>query len=154
MAVKPIPEGYHTLTPYLIVRGGPRAIDFYRRAFGAVELMRMPAPDGERLMHAEIRIGDSNVMLSDEFPEMGGGRSPTSLGGAGASLFLYVEDVDAAFARAVAAGAKVQMPVQDMFWGDRYGRLEDPFGHVWSLATHKEDLTREEIARRAAGGRS
>ncbi|TMA79416.1 MAG: VOC family protein [Deltaproteobacteria bacterium] len=153
MPAKPIPPGYHAVTPYLTVRGAARAIDFYKRAFGATEQMRMPAADGERLMHAEIRIGDSVVMLSDEFPEMGGGRSPESLGGAGGSLFLYVDDVDATFRQAVAAGGKALMPVQDMFWGDRFGRVADPFGHVWGIATHTEDLTPEEIGRRAAAER-
>jgi PhnB protein len=146
MAVKPVPDGYHSLTPYLTLRGGARAIEFYRRAFGAEELMRMPTPDG-RIMHAEIRIGDSVVMLSDEAPEIGA-RAPQTLGGTAGSLFLYVTDVDAALARAVEAGATLKMPAQDMFWGDRYGRVTDPFGHDWQIATHKEDLTPEEIGRR------
>ena len=148
-ATRPIPEGYHTVTPHLTVRGAARAIDFYARAFGAEELTRMPAPDGERIMHAELRIGDSRVFLNDEFPDMGG-RSPEALGGTPASLHLYVEDVERAFARAVAAGAKVHMPLQDMFWGDRYGRLVDPFGHEWSMATRREDLSPDEIGARAA----
>jgi PhnB protein len=146
MAVKTIPEGYHTVTPYLTIRGAARAIDFYKRAFGAEETMRMPGP-GERIMHAEIRIGDSPVMISDEMPEMGN-KSPQTLGGVPGYLFLYVNDVDRAFQRAVDAGAQVKMVPTDMFWGDRYGRLVDPFGHEWGLATHKEDLTPEEIARR------
>ncbi len=144
--VKPIPDGYHTVTPYLIVRNADRAIDFYKRAFGARELMRMPGPDG-KVMHAELKIGDSIVFLSDEFPERGH-HSPESLGGTGGSIFLYVRDVDAAFKRAIDAGARVVMPLADMFWGDRYGQLADPFGHEWGLGTHKEDLTPREIARR------
>ena len=147
-AVKPVPEGFHTATPYLVVRGADRAIDFYKRAFGAIERFRMPGPGG-KIMHAEIQIGDSVLMLCDEFPEMGG-NSPQALNGTPVSIFLYVENVDASFQRAVAAGATAQMPVQDMFWGDRYGKLADPYGHVWSLATHKEDLTEEEVGRRAA----
>jgi len=150
MAVKPIPDGWHTVTPSLTVRGAARAIEFYKQAFGAKETMRMPGPEG-KIMHAELKIGDSVVMLNDEFPDMGT-RSPESLGGSPASLFLYVEDVDAAFDRAVKAGAQVAMPVQDMFWGDRFGRVIDPFGHGWAMATHKEDLTPEEIARRAPRG--
>ncbi len=144
-----IPTGYHTVTPYLIVRGAAQAIDFYKRAFGAAEMTRMPGPDGRRIMHAELKIGDSIVMLADEFPEMVS-RSPESLGGCTASFHVYVEDVDRAFKRAVDAGAQVRMPVADMFWGDRYGKLGDPFGHEWGLATHKEDLSPEEIGRRAA----
>ncbi|PYV08375.1 MAG: glyoxalase [Acidobacteria bacterium] len=145
---KPVPEGYHSATPYLIVRDAARAIDFYRKAFGATELVRMPGPDG-RLMHAEMRIGDSVIMLSDEFPERGA-LSPQSLGGAGVGIFLYLDDVDAHFEQAVSAGAKVLVPVEDMFWGDRWGQIEDPFAHRWQLATHKEDLSGEEIGRRAA----
>lgn len=145
---KAIPDGYHTVTPYLMVRGADRAIEFYKRAFGAEELMRMSGPDGKRIMHAEIKIGDSRIFLSEEFPEMGC-RSPESLGGTASSLHLYVEDVDAAFKRAVAAGAQVKMPVADMFWGDRFGKLIDPFGHEWGMATHTEDLTPEEIRERA-----
>jgi PhnB protein len=144
--VKPIPDGYHTVTPYLIVRSADRAIDFYKRAFGARELMRMTGAAG-KVMHAELKIGDSIVFLADEFPERGH-RSPESLGGAGGSIFLYVRDVDAAFKRAVDAGARVVRPLADMFWGDRYGQLADPFGHEWGLGTHKEDLTPREIARR------
>jgi PhnB protein len=146
--VKAIPEGYHTVTPHLVVRGADRAIDFYKRAFGAEEQFRIAAPDGKSLMHAEIKIGSSIVFLGDESPDMGC-RSPQSLGGSAGSLNLYVEDVDAAFQRAVAAGAQVKMPVTDMFWGDRYGRVLDPFGHEWGLATHKEDVSPGEIAKRA-----
>lgn len=145
-AVKPIPEGYHTVTPHIVVRGAEEAIAFYARAFGAEETVRMPGPGG-KLLHAEVRIGDSVVMLSDEFPEMGA-RSPQSIGGTSGGLMLYVNDVDAAFARAVGAGATAEMPPQDMFWGDRYGKLRDPFGHSWSLATHVEDLDPDEMMRR------
>ena len=148
MPVKPIPEGYHTVTPYLYVRGAAAAIDFYKRAFGAAELFRMAGPDG-CIMHAEIKIGNSPIMLADEFPEMGA-RGPQSLGGVSSSILLYVEDVDARFARAVEAGARVQRPVKDQFYGDRSGTLEDPFGHVWTLATHTEDVTSAEMERRAA----
>jgi PhnB protein len=146
--VKPVPEGYHTTTPYLVARDAARAIDFYRKAFGATELMRMPGPDG-RIMHAEMRIGDSVIMLADESPERGA-ISPQSLGGAGMSIFLYVDDVDTVFKQALAAGAKELVSLADMFWGDRWGQVEDPFGHRWQLATHKEDLSPEEIGRRAA----
>jgi PhnB protein len=147
MAVKAIPDGYHTATPYLIVKGGAAAIDFYKRAFGAVELMRLPDPSGTKLGHAEIRIGDSAIMLADEFPDMGA-ISPQTLGGTPVSILLYVEDVDASFAQAVAAGAKVLRPLKDQFYGDRNGTLEDPFGHKWGLATHKEDVSPEEMQRR------
>ena len=144
--VQPIPAGYHSVTPYLMIRGASRAIDFYRKAFGACEVMRFNEPDG-RIGHAEIRIGDSHVMLADENDIH---RSPQSLGGAGISLLLYVEDVDRTFAQAVAAGATVQRPVADQFYGDRVGTLVDPFGHVWSIATHKEDLSMEEVQQRMA----
>jgi len=146
--VKPIPEGYHTATPYLIIKGAARAIEFYKKAFGATELMRMAQPDG-RIGHAEIRIGNSPIMLADEVPEMGH-RSPQSLGGSPVSILLYVEDVDALFNQAVSAGAKVERPVQDQFYGDRTGGVTDPFGHVWYIATHKEDVSPEEIRKRAA----
>jgi PhnB protein len=146
MAVRPIPEGYHTVTPYLIVKGAARAIEFYQQAFGATELMRFAGPDG-RLGHAEIKIGNSPIMLADEFPEMGY-RSPQSLGGSAAGILLYVEDADARFRQAVAAGAKVVKPLQDQFYGDRSGTVEDPFGHQWTLATHKEDVSPEEMRRR------
>ncbi|HLG43813.1 MAG TPA: VOC family protein [Nitrospirales bacterium] len=146
--VRAVPEGCHTVTPYLTVRGADRAVEFYKRAFGAKEQMRMPGPGGNGIMHAELKIGDSRVFLSDEFPDMGC-RSPQSLGGTASSLHLYVKDVDAAFKKAVAAGAQVKMPVADMFWGDRYGKLIDPFGHEWGIATHKEDLTPQEISKRA-----
>ncbi len=145
---KPIPEGYHTATPYLIIKNAARAIDFYKKAFGATERMRMADPTG-KVMHAEIQIGDSRIMIADEFPEMGA-RSPESLGGSPVSIFLYVEDVDALAKQATSAGAKVLMPIQDQFWGDRYGKLTDPFGHLWDIATHKEDVAPEEMHKRAA----
>jgi PhnB protein len=145
--VKPIPQGYHSVTPYLTVKGAAPAIEFYKRAFGAQEVERMPGPDGNSVMHAELKIGDSIVMLSDEFPQAGT-RSPQTLGGSTGYLFLYVPDVDAAFKRAVDAGAKATMPPADMFWGDRFGKVSDPFGHEWGLATHKEDLSPEEIRKR------
>ena len=148
-AARPIPEGYHTVTPYLTIRDAARAIEFYKRAFGAEELMRMPGPGGKGVMHAEVKIGDSIVMLSDESPNSSC-RAPQTLGGATSSQFVYVLDVDSAFKRAVEAGAKVSMPPIDMFWGDRFGKLTDPFGHEWGLATHTEDLTPEEISQRAA----
>jgi PhnB protein len=147
MAAKAIPDGYHTVTPYLIVKGAARAIDFYKQAFAASERMRMEGPNGT-VGHAEIEIGGSAIMLADEFPDMGF-RSPQSIGGAGVSLHLYVQDVDNVFNKAVAAGAKVLRPVQDQFYGDRTGTLEDPFGHVWSVATHKEDLSMEELRKRS-----
>lgn len=146
--VKPIPDGYHTATPYLIVKGAENAIDFYKKAFGATELFRFPAPGG-MVGHAELKIGNSPIMLADEAPEMDA-RSPQTLGGTAMSILLYVSDVDAQFKQAVAAGAKVLKPVQDQFYGDRSGFLEDPFGHRWGLATHKEDLSIEEVGRRAA----
>lgn len=146
--VNPIPPGYHTVTPHLIVRGAAEAIEFYKRAFGAQELERSPMPGGTKLMHAEIRVGNSKVMLVDKFPEWGS-VSPLALGGSAVTLHLYVKDVDAVFDRAVKASCKVEMPLMDTFWGDRFGQLVDPFGHKWSLATHKEDLTQEEMAKRA-----
>ena len=146
--VKPIPDGYHTVTPYLSIRGAADAIEFYKRAFGATEHIRMTQPDG-RIGHAEVQIGESRVMLADEFPEMDF-RSPHSIGGTAVSLHLYVEDVDAVVKQAVAAGAKVIRPVQDQFYGDRLGTLADPYGHVWHVSTHKEDVSTEELQRRAA----
>jgi len=148
MPVKPIPEGYHSVTPYLILDDATRALEFYKKAFGAVELLRMPAPGG-KIGHAEIKIGDSPIMLADESPEMGH-RSARTLGGSPVSLMVYVEDVDARVAQAVAAGAKLVRPVADQFYGDRSGALKDPFGHTWHLSTHKEDVSLEEIARRMA----
>ena len=141
--VKPIPKGYHSVTPYLIVDDAAAALTFYARAFGAVEKLRMPGPD-HRIMHAEIQIGDSRIMLADESPDMRC-RSPRTLGGTSTSLMLYVEDVDALCRSALQAGATTVRPVQDMFYGDRSGTLADPFGHIWEVATHKEDLTPEEI---------
>src|SRR5947209_6017351 len=148
MAVKPIPDGYTTVTPYLYIRGAAGAIDFYKRAFGATELFRVPGPQG-KVMHAEIKIGNSYIMLADEFPEMGA-RSPQTLGGVSSSIMLYVPDVDTRFAQAVNAGAKVQRPVKDQFYGDRSGTVEDPFGHVWTIGTHTEDVSSEEMQRRMA----
>ena len=146
-SVKPIPEGFHTVTPHLVVRGADQAIEFYKKAFGAVEVGRMPGPDGQRLLHAEIKIGDSFLFLNDEFPEMGA-RCPQTLGGSSCTLTLYLEDADAVWKRAVEAGAQVRLPLADQFWGDRYGKLVDPFGHEWALTTHREDLTPEEIRKR------
>lgn len=151
-AVKPVPDGMHTVTPYLVCAGASDAIAFYQKAFGATEQMRLPGPDG-RLLHAALRIGDSVIMLNDEFPEMGA-FGPKSRGGASVTIHLFVDDADASFARAVAAGATVKMPLNDMFWGDRYGLIEDPFGHSWSIATRLRDLTHAEIqeaARTACG---
>ncbi len=140
---KPIPDGMRSLTPHLCIAGAADAIEFYKKAFSAVEVTRLPGPNG-RLMHAMLRIGDSALMLNDEFPEMGG-LGPKSLKGTPVTIHLYVEDADAVFAQAVAAGATVRMPIADMFWGDRYGILVDPFGHQWSVATHKQDLTPQQI---------
>ena len=145
---KGIPKQFHTITPGLIVKGADKAIDFYKKAFGAEEMVRMAGPDGRSIMHAELRIGDSVFFVGDESPEMGA-RSPKSIGGSPCSLHLYVANVDAAFKRAVDAGAQVRMPVTDMFWGDRYGKVEDPFGHAWGIATPKEELTEDEIRQRA-----
>ena len=142
-AVKPIPDGMHSLTPHLICAGAADAIEFYKRAFNAVDLARLPGPDG-KLMHAAVRIGDSTLMLVDENPQWGA-LGPKALKGSPVTIHLYVGDVDATVAQAVAAGAKITMPVADMFWGDRYGQLEDPFGHRWSVATHMRDLSAEEI---------
>ena len=142
--VKPIPDGMHTITPHLVCAGASDAIAFYKRAFNATELHRLPGPDG-KLAHAGIRIGDSVVMLVDEFPEWGS-VGPKTLKGSPVTIHIYVEDADAAFKRAVDAGATVKLPLENMFWGDRYGVLEDPFGHHWSIATHIRDLTPEEIA--------
>ena len=140
-------EGYQTVTAALTVRNGADAIEFYKKAFGAEEIMRVPGPDGKSLMHAEIRVGNSRIMLGDESPAMGC-LAPVTLGGPGGSLYVYVPDVDAAFKRAVAAGAKALMPVTDMFYGDRFGQVEDPSGHRWGLATHVEEVAPEEMMRR------
>jgi PhnB protein len=145
---KPIPDGYHSATPYLIVNDASTAIEFYKKAFGATELLRMPKPNG-KIGHAEIKIGDSPIMLADEAPEIGA-RSPQSLHGTPVSIVLYVDDVDATFTKAVDAGAKVQRPVTNQFYGDRMGGIEDPFGHMWHIATHVEDVSPEEMKKRAA----
>lgn len=145
MSVKPIPEGYHTLTPFLTVRNAVKAIEFYKQAFGAQERGVAKDPNG-KVMHAEIKIGDSIIMLSDEFPEFGS-LAPESGGSTSMGLHIYLDNVDQAFDRAVKAGAKVEMPVDDQFWGDRYGRLKDPFGHKWSIATHVKDMSAEEMKR-------
>ena len=147
MSVKTIPEGYHSVTPHLMVNGGADAIEFYKKAFGAVELFRFPAPDG-KIGHAEIKIGDSHIMLADEYPDMGY-KSPKTIGGSPVSLMIYVDDVDAVFNRAVESGGTVKEAVQDKFYGDRTGTLIDPFGHVWHVATHKEDVSMDEMERRA-----
>ena len=147
--VSPIPPGFHTVTPHIVVGDAAAAIDFYKSAFGAVERFRIPGPDPSVVMHAELHIGDSPVMLASEFPDMGS-LSPQTLGGSPVAIHLYVEDVDAVFAQAVEAGATASMPPQDMFWGDRYGRLTDPFGHVWGLATHVRDVPPDELMAAAA----
>jgi PhnB protein len=145
--VKPIPDGYHAITPSLTCRNAAAAIDFYKKAFGAQEVMRMPSPDG-KIGHAELKIGDSTIMLNDEFPGMSAGPDPHAI--PSTTLFLYVTDVDTTYKRAIEAGAKSVTPVQDMFWGDRYGNLTDPAGHRWGIATHKEDVAPDEMKRRAA----
>jgi len=144
---KPIPDGYHTATPYLIIRGAADAIEFYKKAFSATELFRFPTPDG-KIGHAEIKIGDSPIMMADECPQMGY-NGPQSLGGSPVSIMIYVEDVDTIFNQAVAAGATVKEAVSDKFYGDRIGTLTDPFGHVWHVSTHKEDVSMEEMEKRA-----
>ncbi len=150
--VKPIPEGFHSLTPHLVIKGASEAIEFYKRAFGAEEICRMaapaPGPDGQvKIMHAGLKIGDSRLFLADEFPEY---CSSGPIGGSPVTIHFYVEDADATFERAVEAGAEVTMPLMDAFWGDRYGKLVDPFGHHWSIAQHKEDLTTEQVQERMA----
>ena len=146
--VNPIPDGYHNVTPYLVIKGAAAAIDFYKEIFGAVEVMRMPMPDG-RVGHAELKFGDSHVMLADEFPEMNV-VSPTTLGNSPVGLLLYVADVDKTVERAVARGAKITKPIADQFYGDRTGTIEDPFGHKWTVAVHQEDVSAEEMQRRMA----
>jgi PhnB protein len=146
MAVKPIPDGYHSVTPYLIVRDAARAIDFYQKAFGAEPRVRMDGPGG-KVMHAELKFGNSFLMLADEMLDMGF-VGPQSLGGSSVSILLYVDDVDALFKQAVAAGASVSRPLEDQFYGDRSATLQDPFGHVWTIATHKEDVSGAEMNRR------
>jgi len=147
ISARPIPEGFHTVTPSLVVRNAAEAIEFYKRALGAQELMRMASPDG-KIAHAELKIGDSIIFLLDEFPNMGS-KSPQTLGSNTGNLYVYVEDVDTAFQRAIDAGGRATMPVADMFWGDRYGMFVDPYGHSWGLSTHKEDLTEQETEERA-----
>ena len=147
MATQPIPEGYHTVTPYLAVDDAAEAIDYYTKAFGAKERVRMETPDG-KVGHAELEIGDSLVMLSDPFPQAST-KTPSELGGTSVSVFMYVEDVDAVVQQAVDAGATVTMEIADQFWGDRFGSVKDPFGHLWSIATHVEDVPPEEMAERA-----
>ena len=149
-ASNPVPQGHHTATPGLTVKDGNRAIEFYKKAFGAEEVTRMNGPGGKGVMHAALKIGDSMLFLNDEFPGMNV-QSPETLKGTTQSIYLYVQDVDSAFNRAVSAGARVVMPVTDMFWGDRFGKLADPFGHEWGLATHVEDLTDEEVRQRSKG---
>jgi len=146
MGVKPIPDGYSSVTPYLIVTGAANALDYYKMAFDAQEIMRMPGPDG-KIMHAELQIGSSRIMLADESPQMGH-KSPQTLGGSGTGLMLYVTDVDDTLQRAVSGGGKVVQPVKNQFYGDRSGTLSDPFGHQWTIATHVEDVAPEEMKRR------
>jgi PhnB protein len=148
MSVSPIPTGYHSVTPYLIVSNAQRAIEFYKQAFGATEVLRLQSPDG-KVGHAEVKIGDCHVMLADEFPDMGA-KSPQSIGGTPVGFCIYLPDVDVAFDKAVAAGGNVERPVQDQFYGDRAGTIIDPFGHKWTLATHIEDVPQEEVERRFA----
>jgi PhnB protein len=147
-AAKPIPEGHHTVTPHLVLRNAAEAIEFYKKALGAQELGRMTSPDG-KVGHAELKIGDSIIFLADEFPGPGCAKSPQTVGACTATLNLYVPDVDATFKQAISAGGKETMPVTDMFWGDRYGTFTDPYGHTWGVATHKEDLTKQEVEERA-----
>ncbi|HEU4416757.1 MAG TPA: VOC family protein [Candidatus Angelobacter sp.] len=146
-SVKPIPEGFHTVTPGLVVKDANKAIDFYKRALGAQELVRMPGPDG-KIMHAELKIGDSIIFLSDEMPNPGNVKSPQSLGGCTGTLNIYVPNVDETFKQAIAAGGKETMAVADQFWGDRYGSLVDPFGYSWGILTHKEDVSPQEMGER------
>jgi PhnB protein len=147
ISAKPIPEGFHSVTPSLVVRGAAQAIDFYKKALGAEELVRMPGADGT-IMHAELKIGDSIIFISDEAPGRGVTKSPQTLGGCTGALNIYVANVDQVFKQAIAAGGKEAMPVADQFWGDRYGTFVDPFGHSWGVATHKEDLTAQEMQKR------
>jgi uncharacterized glyoxalase superfamily protein PhnB len=146
--VKPIPEGYHTVTPMFVFKEAQKAIDFYKKALGAIEKFVMPGPNGKGIMHAELKIGDSNIMLGEENPDYPC-KSAETLGESPISLFLYVKDADAAFKKAVDAGATAKMPVQDMFWGDRMGTVQDPFGYSWSFATHTKDLTPDQISKGA-----
>lgn len=147
-SIKAIPEGYQTLTPGLVVKDGHRAIDFYKKAFGAEEILRMPGPGGKGIVHAELKFGNSRLFLNDEFPGMSG-QSPQTLKGTTQAVYMYVQDVDAIFNRAVAAGARVILPLSDMFWGDRFGKVADPFGHEWALASRKEDVAPAEMQKRS-----
>ena len=147
-SVKPVPEGFHTIQPGLVIRDAAKAIDFYKKALGALELMRMPGPDG-KIMHAELKIGDSVIFISEEHPQMGTVKAPQTLGASTCVLNLYVPNVDELFKQAIAAGGKEVMPVADQFWGDRYGSFVDPFGLNWGIATHKEDLSQQEMGKRA-----
>ena len=149
MSVRKIPEGFNTVSAFLVVPNAAEAITFYKKAFGAEAGVRLTGPDGDSTMHAEFQIGDSTVMISDENPEMGT-KSPASYGGSAASLHLYVDDADAVYGRALEAGCEVRMPIDDAFWGDRYGQVKDPYGYSWGIATHQEDLSPEEIGERAA----
>jgi PhnB protein len=145
--VKAIPDGFNTLSPHIVVSDASKAIDFYKNAFGAQEVMRSMSPDGKQVMHAQLKIGNSMLMLANEWPPMC--VSPKARGGTSVTLHVYTDNVDSAFDRAVKAGCAVKMPVGDQFWGDRYGQVEDPFGHMWSLATHKQDLSQEQLAANA-----
>ncbi len=149
MAVDPIPDGFHTITPHMVVRGASEAIEFYKKAFGAEEIMRMPGPNGMGVMHSEIKIGNSMLMLVDEMPMMDRWVSPAKLNGTTVALAIHTDDTDALFKRAVDAGATVTMQPMDAFWGDRYAKVADPFGHEWEICTHQEDVTPEECAKRA-----
>jgi PhnB protein len=150
--VNAIPEGYHSITPHLVINNGVEAIEFYKRAFGAVVIYRYNGPDNKSIIYVKLRIGDSPILLSDEFPDIEGisCRSPKSVGGSTVVIHIYTEDVDKLFNQAISAGATVITPVTDMFWGDRYGQLMDPYGHFWSIATHKEDLSDDEIRSRGS----
>ena len=149
--VKPIPDGYHTITPHIVVKGAAEALEFYKKAFGAEELFRMSGPDGASVVHAELKIGDSVLMMCEEFPDMGT-KGPAAFGGTPVTMHLYVADTDEAFKRAVEAGATETMPIQNTFWGDRYGVVTDPFGHQWSIASRIEELTAEAFAKDAGCG--
>ena len=146
-AKSPVPEGQHTLSAHLTVKGAPQAIEFYKKAFGATEVHRMPDPSG-LIMHAALKVGDSIFFLNDEMPVPGGGKSPASIGGTAVTINLYVPDADKIYKQAISAGAKETMPIADQFWGDRYGVVTDPYGHLWAIATRKEDLTAEEMEKR------
>lgn len=148
-SMKAIPEGFHTVTPTITVKDPAKAIDFYKKAFGAEELMRMPGPGGRGVMHAQIKIGNSILFLGEERPDPGSPKSPETLGGVSNTFYIYVQDADNAFNKAVSAGAKVTMPLGDMFWGDRAGSVSDPFGHMWMLGTRKKEMTPEEMAKGA-----